>query len=122
MISEESAEEEAESDNSFHTFECTESNKKSHFEKMAEYMSHMIPILEMMANHTESVGDEHKEHKKDIKAIVNHFKNYDQTKEELRVKCDDSNTPIEDCCREIKALEKKFHDEMSSLNSEEHAT
>ena len=76
----------------------------------------------MMAEHTQDVGDEHKKHKMDIKAMVTHFKNYNQTKEELRIKCEDSNTAIEDCCKEIKALEMKFHDEMSQINHEEEAS
>ena len=83
-------------------------------------MDHMIPVLEMMAEQTEAVDDEHKKHKMDIKAMVSHFKNYNQTKEQLKQKCEDPNTPIKDCCNQIVELEKKFHDEMEKINHEEH--
>ena len=76
-------------------------------------MDHMIPILELMAEHTESVADEHKHHKLDIKAIVEHFKKYNETNEIARQKCEQFS---EDCCKEVVGLEKKFHDEMDLIN------
>jgi predicted nucleic acid-binding Zn-ribbon protein len=103
----------------FHLFECTEANKNEHFEKMAAYLSHMIPFLELMDQHSDTVGDEHKKHKEDLKKMIAHFKKYKETKEALKTRCDDPKTTVSLCCQEIKALEKKFHDEMDHFNHDE---
>ncbi|CAG2114290.1 unnamed protein product [Medioppia subpectinata] len=105
----------------YHLFACTQANHNEHFDKMTAYLTHMIPFLEFMVQHSaDTVGDEHKKHKDDLKAMVTHFKKYNETAVALKTKCDDKATTIDQCCTDIKQLEKTFHDEMDKYEHPDH--
>jgi hypothetical protein len=74
-------------------------------------MNKTIPILEYMNEQKDSL-DQNQE--KQIPLMIEHFKSYRTTKQNLQKQC--LTIPLEECCKQIVFLEDKFRQELDIYN------